>query len=207
MPSAMPAIETALDAVLFDFDGIVVESVDIKTEAFRILFADEPDHLDAIIALHRRHAGLNRLIKFEMIHSDILRRPLAPERKARLAARFQELVLERVVACSMVPGANELITRLAGRKPLAIVSGTPQAELEEIVQRRGIGRYFDSVCGGPRRKPDIVAGLLAARAWRPQRVLMLGDALEDLAAARTHALLFVGRLLPGDANPFPSGTP
>jgi phosphoglycolate phosphatase-like HAD superfamily hydrolase len=207
MPSVMPAIETALDAVLFDFDGVILESVDIKTDAFRALFAEETDHLDAIIALHRRHAGLNRLIKFEMIHRDILGRPLAPERKVHLAAKFQDLVLERVVACPMVPGASEFITRLAGRTPLAIVSGTPQAELQEIVQRRGMRQYFDSVCGGPRRKPEIVAGLLGERAWRPQRVLMLGDALEDLAAARAHNLLFVGRLLPSGANSFPSGTP
>jgi len=207
MPSVMPVIETALDAVLFDFDGVILESVDIKTDAFRALFADEAGHLDAIIALHRRHAGLNRLIKFEMIYRDILGRSLAPERKAWLAAKFRDLVLERVVACPTVPGAIELIVRLAGRLPLAIVSGTPQTELLEIVQRRGIQHYFDSVCGGPRRKPDIIAGLLAEHAWRPERVLMLGDALEDLAAARAHNLLFVGRVVPGDANPFPSGTP
>src|SRR5271166_1937444 len=105
MQSTLPDIEAHLDAIIFDFDGVIVESTDIKTEAFRSLFADWSEKLEAIVDLHQRHAGIDRLVKFEVIYREILCLPLTAERKAALAARFAELVVERVVACPLVPGA------------------------------------------------------------------------------------------------------
>jgi HAD superfamily hydrolase (TIGR01549 family) len=206
MPLLLPGIEVILDAILFDFDGVIVESLDIKTEAFRALFSGEADNLDAIVSLHRRHAGINRLVKFEMIYREILRRPLGADRKAALAARFKELVVERVIDCPMVAGACELLKSLNGLLPLAVVSGTPEEELQEIVRRRGLSRHFIAVRGAPTSKAEIVAGLLSSASWQPQRVLMIGDAIEDLAAARAHDLRFIGRLPPGQGDPFPLGT-
>ena len=206
MPNDWPGIEARLDAVLFDFDGVVLESADLKTEAFRLLFADHPDHLEAILALHQRHAGLSRLVKFEMIHRDILGRPLPAAERDDLARRFAELVVEQVLACPMVAGAETVLRTLAPRLPLAVVSGTPETELREIVARRGLTPYFRGVHGSPRGKTGIIADLLARHGWRPERVVMVGDAIADHEAAAAHGLAFVGRVPAGRPSPFPAGT-
>ena len=45
-------------AIVFDFDGTLVESVDVKTQAFRTLFKEYPQHVASIVALHLEHGVL-----------------------------------------------------------------------------------------------------------------------------------------------------
>lgn len=206
MPSASFAFDASLEAVIFDCDGVILESMGIKREAFRDLFADRSDKLGDILALHVRHAGVDRMTKFEMIYRDILREPLSAANKQALAARFERLVEEGVSQCPMVAGAAELITTLQGRVPMAVVSATPQAELDRILARRKLARNFRAVRGSPPAKTALVGALLAAEGWRAQRVLMVGDAAADFAAARDNGVAFIGRLPPGEPDPFPLST-
>lgn len=206
MPNALSAFDAGLEAVIFDCDGVILESMGIKRQAFRDMFADRPDKLDDILALHIRHAGVDRLTKFEMIYRDILHEPLSATGKQALAARFERLVEEQVSACPMVAGASELMTTLADRVPMAVVSATPQAELERILARRNLAHCFRAVRGSPPPKTALVRALLAAEGWNAQRVLMVGDAAADCAAARDNGLAFIGRLPPGEPDPFPPGT-
>jgi len=206
LPSVLPAIETTLDAVIFDFDGVILESVEVKDDAFRALFADHPGEIDMIMDLHRRHGGVSRFVKFEMIYRDILRQPLASGRKIELGRRFEELALERVMACPMVAGARELLDRLHGHVAMAVVSGTPDGELAAIIAGRRLSSYFAEIHGGSRGKRSIVDEMVRTRAWRRERVLMVGDAMTDHGAARANAVAFVGRVVPGEESPFPRDT-
>lgn len=207
MPSVVPELDRRLAAIIFDFDGVIVESTALKTEAFRTLFVDRPDHLEAIIGLHRRHTGVDRLTKFEMIYRDILREPLSASTKRDLATRFASLVENAVVACPMVPGAADLLAALDGHIPTAVVSATPQAELERIVDRRGLGHFFKIVRGSPPAKSEAVRNLLVQQGWDAAHVLMIGDAGADLEAARANGVAFVGRPTPEDPHNFPSEIP
>jgi len=42
-----------IKAIIFDFDGVIIESMDVKTKAFTFLFKDYLEHLPEIINLHR----------------------------------------------------------------------------------------------------------------------------------------------------------
>ncbi len=206
MPSDFPGTRTALDAVLFDFDGVLIESVDIKTTVFRELFADHPEHAQAIAALHEAHGGISRYVKFDMIYRDILRRPLAPNERADLGRRFAEKVVEQTVACPMVAGARAALDALLGRLPLAVVSGTPDAELKHIVERRNLARYFVEVSGSPRSKAEIIGDMAERKGWRRDRMVLVGDAMTDCDAAEACGLSFIGRVAGGRRSPFPPGT-
>ena len=54
-------------AIVLDFDGVIVESLGIKTQAFRDLFSDYPQHLGDIMSYHLSHTSILRYIKFEYI--------------------------------------------------------------------------------------------------------------------------------------------
>jgi phosphoglycolate phosphatase-like HAD superfamily hydrolase len=207
MPNALPGVEAHFDAVIFDFDGVIVESTDIKTAAFRALFADRPEHVDAIEALHRRHEGVNRSIKFEMIFRDILRRPLDAETQTALARRYGDLVVDQVVACPAVAGVPDVLESLGRHIPLAVVSSTPDGELKEIVARRDLARYFRAVRGAPPAKAAAIRDVVATFGWSADRVAMVGDTTADLEAARRNGLRFVGRVAPGRTAPFSADTP
>ena len=62
--TALPRFE----AIFFDFDGVLVESVDIKTTAFARLYAGHGEPVaDAVVAYHRQNMGTSRFVKFRYI--------------------------------------------------------------------------------------------------------------------------------------------
>ncbi|MBV9465796.1 MAG: HAD family hydrolase [Solirubrobacterales bacterium] len=189
-------------AIVFDFDGVLVESLEIKTEAFRTLFADHPEHLDRIVQLHLDKLGVSRYEKFKTIYRELLHRPLSDAEMGRLDRRFSELVYERVLACELVHGARELLEWAAAEHRLYVASATPQPELVRIVQARGLSRWFAAVRGSPQSKAEIVAEILAEDHLRPEQLVFVGDARSDLAAAREHGVPFIGRVPPGNDDPF-----
>jgi HAD superfamily hydrolase (TIGR01549 family) len=201
----LAGVEAPLQAIIFDFDGVIVESMAIKSDCFRQLFSDRPE-VDCIVALHERHGGVDRYTKIAKIYRDILEEPLAADELDRLAQRFEALVEERVATCDMVPGARDLLDCLSGRLPMAVASGTPQVELERIAGRRGLSQYFVALRGSPPDKARLVNEILAQRGWEPRRVLMIGDAMTDFEAARENGLQFIGRQMPSQHEVFPRGT-
>jgi len=119
-----------------------------------------------------------------------------------LSARFSQLVVDAVVDAPFVVGAKELLDAQKGRIPMFVASGTPNSELHEIVQRRGMMSYFVSVHGTPSTKGQIINKLLESYALDRNRVLMVGDALADLEGAHQAGVCFLGRVS-GERNPFP----
>lgn len=188
-----PLDPTELDAVVFDFDGVILESAGIKTQAFLSLFADRPELHPQILAHHFENLGVSRFAKFEWIFSQILEEPLSAEEKKALGTRYSALVLDAVVACPGVPGAVELLTALRGVLPLFVASATPNAELEYILEARGLHRYFQTAYGSPPGKTDRLRQIVSEHSFNPKDVLMIGDGISDLQAARNCECRFLAR--------------
>lgn len=192
------------EAIVFDFDGVLVESVDVKTRAFAALYAGHAEAFMAeVAAFHLANGGLSRFAKFRHYQALLGRPPLAPAEEQALSERFSRLVLDAVVAAPFVTGAKEALDHFRGRLPLFVASGTPDGELAEIVGRRGMGSYFVSVHGSPARKGEILAAIAARHGLAPARMLMVGDAGADLEGARAAGTAFLGRVPPGEVNRFP----
>lgn len=194
-------------ALFLDFDGVVLESVDVKGQAFVQLFPERPDLAPAILDLHSRHGGVSRHRKIALIRAELLGLPPDPQACADLARRFAAIVAAAIDACPFTPGAQAALSRLASRFPLLIVSGTPEEELQEIVRRREIGGFFREVHGSPREKPDILRDALARAGWTAADCLFVGDAMTDCDAAAAVGMPFVGRVGQNADNPFPPQTP
>lgn len=192
-------------AIIFDFDGVVVESGKIKTQAFAELYRAYGDDIVAqVVRFHTQNGGMSRYRKFRHFQEHFLNKPpLTEAEEQRLDIRFSELVVEAVIAAEPVPGAIELIRQQSGRIPLFVASGTPEVELKVIVERRGLAPYFTAVRGAPALKKTIIAEILTAHGLKPESVLMIGDAMADLEGAQANNTAFLGRVFPGDPNPFP----
>ncbi len=195
------------ETVFFDFDGVLVDSHDIKVRAFRRLY--EPFGADveaAAVAHHLEHGGVSRRKKIRYCHKQFLDIRLTEAEIDDLARRFSALVVDEVVACPYVPGARAVLDAWRDRLPLFVVSGTPQAELEDIIGRRGMSGDFAGLRGSPPSKVPHIRELIAIHGFTPERVLFVGDAMTDYHAATTCGLEFVGRVHNGYAAPFPPGT-
>ena len=192
-------------AIIFDFDGVIVESGDIKAQAFADLYRHHGEAVaQTAVAYHRDNGGMSRYLKFHYFQQYLLNNPpLTKEEEQQLDRRFSKLVMDAVIACQSVAGAEILLRRMVDQIPLFVASGTPEKELNVIVEQRGLSHYFTEVRGSPRLKETLVADILSAYPLAPERVLMIGDALVDYESARQNGIAFLGRVRPGDANPFP----
>jgi len=183
-----------LKSILFDFDGVIAESVDVKTDAFRALFGEQKRYVNEIAEFHIRNGGMSRYDKFKFIYKDILKKELSKNEFHSLCDRFSELVVEKVVESSFVKGAEGLLARSASLYKLFVVSGTPQDEIRQIVKRRKIDKYFAGVFGSPETKTDLINSILKSESYYPQEAIFIGDSINDLEAAANTGTRFIARI-------------
>ncbi len=186
-----------LRAVVFDFDGVILESSDIKTEAFCELFSHlEPSLLSRVRQHHLDNLGISRFVKFEWVYRNLLGRPLTEAERLELGDRFSAIALRKVLACPLVPGAAEALAALSPRYPLFVASGTPQEELDHVVDTRGLRGAFVEVWGSPRAKVDILTDIAGRHGFRPDELLFVGDGTSDARAAEAAGVHFLARATP-----------
>jgi HAD superfamily hydrolase (TIGR01549 family) len=188
-------------ALFFDFDGVLADSVEVKTRAFGRLFEPfGPKVVEKVVDHHRRYSGVTRVDKFRHYYREFLQTPLAEEELAELCRRFAQLVVDEVVAAPEIPGAEAFLRTAAGYLPCFVVSAAPENEVEEIVQRRGWRQYFREVRGAPRSKRENLEILVAKYSLNPRRCWFFGDAESDYRAAHACGVHFLG-VVPGPESP------
>lgn len=183
-------------AIIFDFDGVILESGNIKTEAFLELFADYPQHQQAILNHHLENLSVSRYDKFAWVYQELLRQVYTPTEQERMGSAFSAIVLDKVLNCPFVPGALETLEALQGWYPMFVASGTPQEELELIVKKRGLAKRFVEVWGTPLKKVEIIHDILNRYDLSREEVLFIGDGVSDYQAATETGLLFIARDTP-----------
>ena len=123
-----------LSCIVFDCDGVILESVNVKTEAFaRVAEPFGTDARDRLVAYHMEHGGVSRYKKFEWLFSEVLGREITPDEMDDLGRKYADYAFEGVLNAPMVPGAHDVITAWHGRVPLYVCSGAPHEELVHIL--------------------------------------------------------------------------
>ena len=114
----------------------------------------------------------------------------------RLGRQFSDIVLDKVKNAPFVAGAESFLKQYHGKRLLFIASGTPESELLDIVEHRGMADYFQGVFGAPASKSDIVRKIMKDFSLLPDQALFVGDADADKSAADAHGIPFVLRMTP-----------
>jgi len=188
--------------IIFDFDGVIVESAGVKEGLFHDLFSNHPDHIDEIDRYQRVHAGCSRFEKIDHILKHILKKDAGKEEKDRMYECFARAATEKVARCSYVEGALECLKYYSEILPLYLVSATPQEEMRRIAADRNISQYFQGIYGAPARKRNHFATILNESGCLANEVLYIGDSLQDYEEAKFAGLCFVGRVADGCPNVF-----
>ena len=184
-----------INTIFFDFDGVIVESVDIKTEAFAMLFEHEgEDVVEKVVEYHLNNTGISRYEKFKYIYKEILNRSLGNAEFQRLCDKFAGLVTEAVVLAPYVKGSKEFIESFASKYLFFIVTATPQEEIDVIIRRRAINHFFKAIYGSPTKKSDAVKYTLSKLQIKSNNTVYVGDAMSDYIAAKDNSVNFVARI-------------
>lgn len=181
----------AYRTLVFDCDGVILNSNHIKTQAF--FEAARPYGTSAaqkLVDYHVANGGVSRYKKFDHFLRYIIGEVPTDDNMQQLLDAFAETVRAGLSQCDIAPGLAALRESTPGIHWL-IVSGSDQEELRDIFNRRGIAQHFD---GGVFGSPDTKEHILKREVDRRNILfpaLFLGDSQYDWRAASGASLDFL----------------
>jgi beta-phosphoglucomutase len=192
----------ALQAIVFDFDGVIADSEPLHLRAFQQTLAEEGIELTAP-DYYSRYLGYDDLGLVQALAAD---RGIAMSDRemtalvARKGVKLQEMMHGGHV---VFPGAVDFIRAAAEQVPIAIASGAMKHEIETITEAAGIRTLFSAIVASgdtPQSKPSPAPYLLAFERLRrasgrdldPGRSVAIEDSRWGLESARGAGLRCVG---------------
>ena len=183
-----------IKVIVLDCDGVILESVEVKTMSFAILFQEEGETaVRKMVAYHLANGGVSRFDKFAWFYREVLNREITDEEMEDLDKRFTQQCFDKIVKSTFVPGAFEFISKYHERIPLYVASGTPEVELVEIFKARNLSYFFHGIYGSPSSKRNILNGIISEAGISAVEALMVGDSSTDIDAAESVGMQFYGR--------------
>ena len=184
-----------LKNIIFDFDGVILDSLDVKTQAFVSLYESYgSDIADKVKSYHLNNGGVSRYEKIKFWHKNYLNIELSEDELSKLANKFSNLVIDKVLLSKEVRGSINFIKNYHKNFNFFIVSGTPHDEINEITNKLNISKYFNEILGSPKNKIECCNVLKEKYLLDPESTIFLGDAMSDFKAARHNKFHFALRL-------------
>jgi phosphoglycolate phosphatase-like HAD superfamily hydrolase len=182
---------TQYQTLIFDCDGVILNSNKIKTQAFYDV-AKVYGHKPAQILkdYHVQNGGISRYKKFEHLLTNILQKPVETQELKKLLSNFSKEVKKALLTCEVAKNIKELRNKTKNTKWL-IVSGGDQTELREVFKQRGLDVYFDGGIFGSPDDKDVILKNETKNRNIIGKSLFLGDSMYDYQAANTAKMDFI----------------
>lgn len=189
-----------MKAIIFDFDGVIIDSMGIKSDAFASVYAKYGKEIvDKVVAHHLKNGGMSRYKKFKYYHQTFLNQTITDEEIKQLDAQFSAYVMSKIDKVPFVKGVIEFLEANKSFYKYYISSGTPEYELKKVVDLLKIAHYFDGIYGSPDDKIQHITAILKQTKLHPKMVLFIGDGMFDKIAAEKTYVNFLARISSQDS--------
>lgn len=186
----------AAPLIFWDFDGVIKDSVEVKTAAFERLFLPYGAEIARRVRQHHEaNGGVSRFDKIPL-YLAWAGEQASPAQVAAFCERFSQAVLQGVIDAPWVPGVREYLLEHCSKQYFVLVTATPQEEIEQILAALELTHCFREVHGAPTKKASAIGVVLARQKCTPEQALMVGDAETDRQAAQANAVPFLLRRTP-----------
>jgi len=174
------------DVIIFDSDGVILDSNDIKTDAFYQSVKEfGENNAKKFVEYHINHTGNSRYEKFDYFFRNILGRSI--ELKNKYITKYAELVHDLVTNAPITTGCIDFLDLLDGKEKY-VISGTDEKELRSIYRKKELDKYFKAVYGSPSTKIEIIENHIS---YLGKKILFIGDSLVDYEAAKAFSFDFM----------------
>ena len=181
-------------AIIWDFDGVIKDSVELKGEAFKKLFEDQKiDIKNKIYEHHYINGGISRFKKLQK-YLDWSSYENNIKNLNLFAKKFSELVVKEVISANYIDGIENYLRRNHNRQKFYLVSATPEEEILKITQKLEIFDYFKTIIGHPKTKEEGFELILNESGIDNDDFIVIGDSFSEYNAAKKYSLKFVLRI-------------
>ena len=179
--------------IFWDFDGVIKESVELKTSAFYELFL--PFGISVARRIQDHHfsnGGMSRFDKMPL-YLGWAKQDTSIQNVTAYCEIFSIMVQQAVIQSEWVPGVEAYIKNNHQRQFFVLVTATPIEEIRVILHRLQLLDAFKALYGAPTTKQlAIFQGLRSFDCLRSD-ALMIGDSEADLVAAKANRVPFLLR--------------
>lgn len=178
-------------SIVFDCDGVILNSNRIKTDAFYAAALPYGQAAAAaMVRYHVKNGGISRYKKFEYFLRNIAPVDTQGPCLQELLDAYAHRVKVGLLACEVADGLENFRQLTRGARWL-VASGGDQAELRELFEVRGLAGWFEGgIFGSPDAKDIIVKREIKNGNIR-MPALFIGDSRYDHQVAQENGLDFV----------------
>jgi len=179
--------------IFWDFDGVIKESIDIKTEAFVELFHEYGIEISRMVKEHHMsNGGMSRFEKIPIYLNWIGVKP-TEQILEYYCNKYSSTVVFKVINSNWVEGVLDFILSNKYNQLFYIVSATPDSEIKFIIEKLGITDSFVKIFGAPIKKTNAIFETINCLDRNKSDFIMIGDSLSDLEAASNNGISFLLR--------------
>lgn len=180
--------------IIFDFDGVILDSVPIKTEAYKKLFNEYDKRVVAeFIKYHELNGGISRYEKIKYFFQILLKQEILEKDILKLANIYSILTKKELSNSKYL--IKETIAFIKDNYlnfNMHIASGADDNDLKYICNKLNLNKYFISITGSPTLKSEIVNKIIVSNNYDKNETILIGDSLNDYNAAEKNNILFYG---------------
>ncbi|MFA6192500.1 MAG: HAD hydrolase-like protein [Sulfurimonas sp.] len=183
-----------IKTILWDFDGVILDSMKIKGDGFKELFKEyDEEHVQLIEKYHYENGGVSRFEKIRYFFHTILEQEISEIDVQKFADTFATIIEQKLYNKSnLIAETVNFIKSNYKKYNFHIVSGAEHDELNELCKYFGLSNYFKSIEGSPTKKDILVKNILKKYEYKKEETALIGDAMTDYNASVTNKIKFYG---------------
>lgn len=180
--------------IIFDFDGVILDSVPTKTEGYRQLFKNfHTDLIEKMVEYHELNGGISRYKKIQYFFNNLLNEEISQKQIQEYAIKYSELTKQELTKQKyLIEDTITYIKLNFSKYNMHIASGADHQDLIYICDKLDLNKYFISIDGSPKVKTDIVKEIIVNNKYKKEETILIGDSINDFEAASNNNITFYG---------------
>jgi len=180
--------------ILWDFDGVILDSMPVREYGFREIFKEYDAYLvEKVLKFHNENGGLSRYVKIRYFYEELLDEKIDESEVLELAEEFSIIMRKELTKKKYL--ISETVTFISQNHQnynFHIVSGSDERELNFLCKELELSHYFKTIYGSPTPKNDLVKNVLLENIYNENETILIGDSKNDYEAAKINNLDFYG---------------
>jgi phosphoglycolate phosphatase-like HAD superfamily hydrolase len=180
--------------ILWDFDGVILDSMKVKGDAFTELFSEYDKSLVSQFEVyHYTNGGMSRYEKVRYFYTELLHQSITENEVASLCNKFSEILQKKLFDKKLlIKDSVDFIKENYQKFNFHIVSASEDRELKELCSYLEITHYFHSIHGSPTKKSILIKNIINQYQYKLLETILIGDSINDLKAATENSIAFYG---------------
>lgn len=178
--------------IIFDFDGVILDSVPTKTEGFKKLFQNfSTDEVNKLVLYHELNGGKSRYVKIKYFFNELLHKDISEQEILEYANKYSEITKEELTNPKyIIEDTLNFIKTNHKKYEMHIASGADEEDLKYICEKLDLTKYFLSINGSPKIKSEIVKDILLDNRYDINETILIGDSVNDFDSAKDNGIDF-----------------